>query len=98
MASTAGVICGISSNVIVKPTLETFSRATPSTISFLSGTMVLTMSCYSVLRSLHSGKTAVDTRTGTPLAPVAALSGAAGKELFHLIRDMSGQVKLIVAV
>ena len=50
VASVAGAICGIGGGVIVKPVLDVFGWDSVSTISFLSGCMVLTMSCYSVGR------------------------------------------------
>lgn len=50
LASTAGAICGIGGGVIIKPTLGLFQMASVSTISFLSGCTVLSMSLYSVGR------------------------------------------------
>ena len=45
LASTAGAICGIGGGVIIKPVLDLFQMASVSTISFLSGCTVLSMSC-----------------------------------------------------
>ena len=44
LASTAGAICGIGGGVIIKPVLDLFQMASVSTISFLSGCTVLSMS------------------------------------------------------
>lgn len=98
LASVAGAICGIGGGVIVKPTLELFSWVSASTISFLSGTMVLAMSCYSVTKSLRAGEKAVDMRTGTPLAIGAAIGGVVGKAIFNLIRSSSGRADTVGAV
>lgn len=88
LASTAGAICGIGGGVIIKPVLDLFGLASVSTISFLSSCTVLSMSCYSVGKSLLAGEKAVDLKTGTPLALGAAIGGVAGKQLFSVIRGM----------
>ena len=88
LASAVGAICGIGGGVIIKPVLDLFHLETVSTISFLSGCTVLSMSCYSVGRNLLAGSSKVDAKTGTPLAVGAAVGGVAGKQLFSLIKDM----------
>ena len=98
LASVAGAVCGIGGGVIVKPTLELFGWASAATISFLSGTMVLAMSCYSVFRSLGSKERSVDLRTATPLAIGAAVGGVIGKVLFNLIRSNSANPNTVGAV
>lgn len=98
LASIAGAICGIGGGVIVKPTLELFGWVSASTISFLSGTMVLAMSCYSVTKSLRAKKRAVDLRIGTPLAIGAAVGGVTGKAIFNLIQNQSGNPDTVGAV
>lgn len=98
LASVAGAICGIGGGVIVKPTLELFGWVGASTISFLSGTMVLAMSCYSVTKSLRAKEKKVDMRTGTPLAIGAAIGGVVGKTIFNLIRSQSGNPDTVGAV
>ena len=82
LASTAGAICGIGGGVIIKPTLDLFQMANVSTISFLSGCTVLSMSLYSVGRGLLAHDGTVDFKTGTPLALGAAIGGVFGKQLF----------------
>lgn len=98
LASAVGAICGIGGGVIVKPTLELFGWVGAPTISFLSGTMVLAMSCYSVTKSLRAKEKAVDMKTGTPLAIGAAIGGVAGKVIFNLIRSQSGNPDTVGAV
>lgn len=89
IASIVGAICGIGGGVIIKPVLDFLHLETVSTISFMSSCTVLTMSCYSVGRSMLSRDRRVDVRTGTPLAIGAAVGGLLGNRLFSLIRDMS---------
>ena len=86
-SSIAGAICGIGGGVIVKPVLDFFGRDSVSTISFLSGCMVLAMSTYSVTRSMIAKEKTVNTKTITPLAIGASVGGVAGKVLFDLIKN-----------
>lgn len=94
-ASIAGAICGIGGGVIIKPVLDLFGWASVSTISFLSGCTVLSMSCYSVGRSMIGHDSRVDTRTGTPLAIGAAVGGVVGKQLFTMIRNASPDPNMV---
>ena len=87
-ASIAGAICGIGGGVIIKPLLDFFGWASVSTISFLSGCTVLSMSSYSVLKSVRSGEKRVDLKTGTWLALGAAFGGICGKQLFSYIKSL----------
>lgn len=85
-ASVAGAICGIGGGVIIKPVLDMVGLASVSTISFLSGCTVLSMSCYSVGRNMLSGDNRVNFQTGTPLAIGAAVGGVAGSQMFKMVR------------
>ena len=87
-ASIAGAICGIGGGVIVKPVLDLFGWDSVSTISFLSGCMVLAMSCYSVGRSMIAGEKTVKAKTITPLAIGASIGGIVGKQLFGYIKTL----------
>ena len=98
LASVAGAICGIGGGVIIKPVLDLCALASVSTISFLSGCTVLSMSCYSVGRGLLSGSSKVDLKTGTPLALGAAVGGVAGKQLFSAIRALFADPNTVGAV
>lgn len=90
-ASTVGAVCGIGGGVIIKPVLDALGVAGVSTISFLSGCTVFSMSCYSVGKAMLAGEKDIDSSTGTPLALGAAIGGVAGKVLFSLLRDLSAQ-------
>lgn len=80
-ASAVGAICGIGGGVIIKPTLDLFGFASVSTISFLSCCTVLSMSSYSVIRSLGS-EIKIDFKISTPLAVGASVGGVLGSLLF----------------
>lgn len=88
LASIAGAICGIGGGVIIKPVLDLLQLESVSTISFLSGCTVLSMSCYSVGKSMLAGERRVALNTGTPLAIGAAVGGLLGKQMFTAIKGM----------
>ena len=98
LASVVGAICGIGGGVVIKPVLDMLGLETVAAISFLSGCTVLSMSCYSVTRSLAKGDSGVDLRTGTPLALGAALGGLVGKQLFELVRSLFADQGMVGAV
>lgn len=98
LASVAGAICGIGGGVIIKPVLDMFHLETVTTISFLSGCTVLSMSCYSVGKSILAGERRVELRTGTPLAIGAAVGGLFGKKLFNTIRSLFQDQNTVGAV
>ena len=91
LASVVGAVCGIGGGVIIKPVLDALDIAGVSTISFLSGCTVLSMSCYSVGKAFIAGDSLVDFKTGTPLAVGAAIGGFLGKNLFSLLRAMAAE-------
>ena len=97
-ASIAGAICGIGGGVVIKPVLAMLHLASVSTVSFLSGCTVLSMSCYSVGRSMLAGERRVELATGTPLAIGAALGGLAGKQLFSYVRALFSDQDMVGAV
>lgn len=88
LASIAGAICGIGGGVIIKPVLDLLKLETVSTISFLSGCTVLSMSCYSVGKTMLAGERRVALNTGTPLAIGAAIGGLLGKQMFTAIKGL----------
>ena len=98
LASTVGAICGIGGGVIIKPVLDLLHLETVTTISFLSGCTVLSMTCYSVGRSMLAGERRVALRTGTPLAVGAAIGGLLGKQLFTFIRGFFENQNTVGAV
>ena len=95
MASVVGAICGIGGGVIIKPVLDMLGLASVSTISFLSGCTVLSMSCYSVGRAITGGDNRVNFKTGTPLAIGAAIGGVAGNQIFNLIKQSAGNQNMV---
>ena len=97
-ASVAGAICGIGGGVIIKPVLDLLHLETVTAISFLSGCTVLSMSCYSVGKSLLAKEHSVSLNVGTPLALGAAAGGLAGNQLFAAMRGLSGSPDAVGAV
>lgn len=101
LSSVVGAICGIGGGVVIKPVLDMLQMGSAATINFLSGCTVLSMSLYSVGKSLRAGDSKVEMSTGTPLALGAAIGGVIGKQLFSAVKAMfadSGMVSGVQAV
>ena len=98
LSSIVGAICGIGGGVVIKPVLDMLQLGSVSTINFLSGCTVLSMSLYSVGKSMLSRDSKVDMATGTPLAIGAALGGLAGKELFSFVKSLFANAEMVGGV
>lgn len=98
LASIVGAICGIGGGVIIKPVLDMFGMETVTTISFLSGCTVLSMSMYSVGKSIPAKDSLVKINTGTPLAIGATLDGVFGKQIFTVVKSMTGNPNMVGSV
>ena len=98
LSSIVGAICGIGGGVVIKPVLDMLQMGAPATINFLSGCTVLSMSLYSVSKSLRAGDSKVEMSTGTPLALGAALGGVVGKEMFSAVKNFFGGSAMVGGV
>ncbi|MBO5339496.1 MAG: sulfite exporter TauE/SafE family protein [Oscillospiraceae bacterium] len=88
LASVVGCICGIGGGVIIKPVLDAFGLYPVSTISFMSGCIVLSMTAYSVLKAQLAHESAIEKGTSTWLGIGAAAGGLAGKQLFDVVKGL----------
>ena len=98
LSSIVGAICGIGGGVVIKPVLDMLQLGSVSTINFLSGCTVLSMSLYSVSKALINKDSKVNMATGTPLAIGAALGGLAGKELFAIVKSLFANAEMVGGV
>ena len=98
LSSIVGAICGIGGGVVIKPVLDMLQMGEVSTINFLSGCTVLSMSLYSVSKALRSGDSKVEMSTGTPLAIGAAVGGVVGKTMFSSIKAMFANPAMVGGV
>ncbi len=98
LSSIVGAICGIGGGVVIKPVLDMLQMGSASTINFLSGCTVLSMSLYSVSKALRSGDSKVEMSTGTPLALGAAIGGVVGKQLFTAVRSLFANAEMVGGV
>ena len=96
-ASVIGGICGIGGGVIIKPVLDMIGFASVSTISFMSSCTVLSMSLYSVGRSLSLKSSALEKGKSDVLAISAALGGLLGNTIFRLIKTALQQDRILGA-
>lgn len=87
-ASTVGAISGIGGGIIIKPLLDALGGVSVSTISFLSGTTVLSMTIVSLVKSLKLG-VKIERRSSTILAVGSIAGGIAGKYLFDIVKQIS---------
>jgi len=92
-ASVIGGICGIGGGVIIKPVIDAMGVMDVSSISFLSGLTVLSMSVVNMLR--QRGSKLVELRTGSLLAVGAVLGGIAGNALFQMLKHAVGRDSLV---
>ena len=83
IACTVGAICGIGGGVIIKPVLDATKVMGVDSISFLSGTTVLSMTVISVFKSVSKKEASIQWKIGTPLAIGAAIGGIIGKSVFQ---------------
>lgn len=97
-ASTIGAICGIGGGIIIKPVMDAVGAADVATINFLSGCTVLSMTCYSVIKSKVSGDSKIDPKIDTPLAVGAAVGGLAGRQMFSAVASFFGDANIAGAV
>lgn len=93
-ATTLGAISGIGGGVIIKPVMDAVSGMSVSTISFLSGCTVLSMSVVSMLRS-RGGDAKIESRKGTLLAIGGAVGGIVGKWIFDFVKVSFGSDALV---
>ena len=98
LASVAGAICGIGGGVIIKPVLDAFGLYSVSTISFMSGCIVLAMTAYSVIKANLAHESVIEKGVSTWLGIGAALGGLLGKQLFDSVKAMFENADTVGAV
>lgn len=98
LASVIGCICGIGGGVIIKPVMDAFHIYSVSTISFMSGCIVLAMTSYSFIKTQLSGESVIEKGSSTWLGIGAAVGGLAGKQLFDIIKAASANPDSVGAV
>ena len=85
-SSVVGAICGIGGGVIIKPVLDAVGIMAVTTVSFLSGCTVLSMSVVSLYKNLRKkADFPFDKVFATVLALVSVVGGLTGKELYQSV-------------
>ena len=97
-ASVIGCICGIGGGVIIKPVLDAFGLYSVSTISFMSGCIVLSMTTYSVVKATLAKESVIEKGVSTWLGIGAAVGGLLGKQLFDSVKAMFENADTVGAV
>lgn len=90
-SSVVGAICGIGGGVIIKPVLDATGILAVTTVSFLSGCTVLSMSVVSMYKNMREKQDFVfDKGFATVIAAGGVVGGLLGKELYEaVLRGMS---------
>lgn len=84
LSSAVGAVCGIGGGVIIKPVLDATGMMEVSTVSFLSGCTVLSMSVVSLYKSRNAKQDLhFDPILATVFAVGGAVGGSVGKELYQ---------------
>ena len=97
-ASVIGSICGIGGGVIIKPVLDAVGLYSVSTISFMSGCIVLSMTTYSVAKAKLAHESVIEKGVSTWLGIGAAVGGLVGKQLFDIIKALFENADTVGAV
>lgn len=101
IASTIGAISGVGGGVIIKPVLDATGTLPVSTISFLSGCTVLSMSTVSLIRGRKSNtdtnenSTPIDLKRITLLAIGSAFGGILGNNIFNFVKNMFSSENIV---
>lgn len=95
-SSVVGAICGIGGGVIIKPVLDATGVMAVTTVSFLSGCTVLSMSVVSLYKSLRAKHDfEFDKVFATVLALGGVVGGLTGKELYQgILRRLTDSSKV----
>lgn len=90
-SSVVGAICGIGGGVVIKPVLDATGILAVTTVSFLSGCTVLSMSVVSMYKNMRMEHDfAFDKIFATVIAAGGVAGGLSGKELYDLVlRNLS---------
>lgn len=97
-ASLIGAICGIGGGVIIKPVLDLLTNDGSATINFLSSCTVFSMSLYSVLKEITSGKSKIDYSKMIPLGIGSAIGGLFGNSLFSFVKNQFENPNIISGI
>lgn len=94
LSSTIGSISGIGGGVIIKPVMDAFGQFPLSTIGFLSGCTVLSMSIFSLLRNIKSD-IKIELNVTLYLAIGSCFGGYIGKNMFSSLSIIFDNISLL---
>lgn len=94
VATTVGAISGMGGGIMIKPAMDAISGLDVASISFMSGTTVLSMAIVSTFRG-RSDELDINLPLTLPLAIGGAIGGIVGKSIFSFL---SGDRALIQSV
>ncbi len=99
LSSVVGAICGIGGGVIIKPVLDATGILSVTTISFLSGCTVLSMSVVSMYKNMRAKHDFVFDKTfATVIAAGGVAGGISGKALYEAVLQKLSDTSHVGAV
>ncbi|WP_291650829.1 sulfite exporter TauE/SafE family protein [Clostridium sp.] len=98
-ASIVGAICGVGGGIIIKPVLDTIGMMSVSSISFLSGCTVLSMSIISVFKNMKNNSNKnMNLKISTLLGVGSAIGGILGSRVFQYLKILLNDDNKVGAV
>lgn len=98
-SSAVGAICGIGGGVIIKPVLDATGILAVTTVSFLSGCTVLSMSVVSMYKNMRAKHDFVfDKVFATVIAAGGVAGGLLGKALYEMVLSGMSDTSRVGAV
>lgn len=98
-SSAVGAICGIGGGVIIKPVLDATGILAVTTVSFLSGCTVLSMSVVSMYKNMRAKRTfEFDKIFATVIALGSVVGGLTGKALYQRVLQGMSDTSRVGAV
>lgn len=96
--SVVGAICGVGGGMVLKPTLDAFGFLDVSSVNFLAGVSVFSLSAYNFLHDAYRKEITFDLKTTAWLAIGAILGGVSGSYGFEVVKEAARNDQLVKAV
>lgn len=96
--SIVGAICGVGGGMVLKPTLDAFGFLDISSVNFLAGVSVFSLSAYNFLHDAFKRQLNFDLKTTTFLAIGAIIGGVSGSYGFELAKEAAHNDQFVKAL
>lgn len=96
--SIVGAICGVGGGMVLKPTLDAFGFLDISSVNFLAGVSVFSLSAYNFLHDVWKRELTFDLKTTAFLAIGAILGGISGSYGFEIVKEAVNNDQFVKAI